>query len=285
MPPIWRGVLFVVFTAGLLILFRDSVLELWRLSSKDETYSHMPLIPLVSGCLLFSGRKAIFSGARPSWMAGILAAACGLALYGFETHAPQGINVRDPLAMMAFSGLTIWLGGFIGIFGIQAFRAAAFPLLFLVFLVPIPSFLLETIVSHLQSASTEVANLLFQVSGVPFLREGYSFHLPGISVTVAEQCSGIRSSISLFITGVLASHLALRTWWGKALLIGSVLPITIFKNALRVLTLSLLAVYVDPRVLDSALHRAGGIPFFGLALVLFGCVLWGLRKAEKRASR
>ena len=64
-------------------------------------------------------------------------------------------------------------------------------------------------------------------------------------------------------------------------LILSVLPITIFKNALRILTLTLLGAYVDQRILDSVVHRAGGIPFFGLALLLFGCVLWVLRKGDK----
>ncbi|MGE5856185.1 MAG: archaeosortase/exosortase family protein, partial [Syntrophaceae bacterium] len=64
----------------------------------------------------------------------------------------------------------------------------------------------------------------------------------------------------------------------------SIVPITIVKNAVRIVTLSLLAVYVDPRILSSAAHRRGGIPIFFLALVLLGAVLWFLRRGEKKRS-
>jgi len=79
---------------------------------------------------------------------------------------------------------------------------------------------------------------------------------------------------------VLAAHLGLKSWWRRGLLILAVLPITIFKNALRIITLTLLGAYVDPRILSSAMHRMGGIPFFGLALILFGGVWWLLRRSE-----
>jgi exosortase len=165
---------------------------------------------------------------------------------------------------------------------VQAFRAASFPLLFLLFLVPIPSFLLIAIIQFLQRASTEVAYALLVLTGVPFVRDGFTFELPGISVMVAQECCGIRSSIALFITGVLAAHLTLKTGLRRFLLILAVLPITIFKNALRIVTLTLLAAYVNKNILESQLHRAGGIPFFALALVFFGCVLWVLRRWEAR---
>jgi exosortase/archaeosortase family protein len=77
-------------------------------------------------------------------------------------------------------------------------------------------------------------------------------------------------------------HLFLSSWRRKFVLSLWVLPITIVKNAIRIVTLTLLGVYVDPRILESTLHSRGGIPFFVMALSLLGVVLWfwGGRRIE-----
>ena len=101
---------------------------------------------------------------------------------------------------------------------------------------------------------------------------------------MAKQCGGIRSSLVLFIVSILAGHLFLVSWKRKILLSLFVLPITIVKNSIRIVTLSLLGAYVDPRILDSAAHRRGGIPFFVVALSLLGIVLWLLRRSECKGA-
>ena len=118
---------------------------------------------------------------------------------------------------------------------------------------------------------------------VPFLREGFIFHLPGMSIEVAKECSSIRSSLALFITGIVAGHLFLKGGWKKVILALSVFPITVLKNGIRITTLSLLGVYVDKKfITQSLLHTSGGYFFYIPALVLLGIVLWVLRKREKR---
>ena len=127
--------------------------------------------------------------------------------------------------------------------------------------------------------------MLFMASGVPYLRDGFIFHLPGMSVEVAKECSGIRSGLALFITALLAGHLFLRTWWKKVILVVCIFPIAMFKNGIRITTLTLLGTYVDPRILQSSLHQEGGIPFFIIALLLMAPVLFFLRKSEGIGSR
>lgn len=281
----WRVVVFGIFTLAMAVVFRHSLVDLWHLSRGDETYSHMPLIPLVSAYLLFSARRRVASVAESALLPGVLILGLGVLLFlGGSSLFGTGVH-KDTLSLNTLAGLVIWLGGFIALFGLHSFRIASFPLLFLLFLVPIPTALLSTIVDLLQRASAEIANSLFVLLGVPFIRNDFVFELPGLSVMVARECSGIRSSISLFITGILAAHLCLTSPWRRAILILSVFPITVFKNALRVITLSLLGAYVDQRILDSQLHRAGGIPFFVLALLLFGSVLWVLKRSEGKAGR
>jgi len=106
--------------------------------------------------------------------------------------------------------------------------------------------------------------------------------LPGLTIEVAEQCSGIHSGISLFLVGILAGHIFLKSGWRKLVLVVAVVPIAIAKNGLRIVMLSLLGAYVDRQVLSGPLHKAGGIPFFGLALVMLAVVLWVLRRGESR---
>ena len=90
--------------------------------------------------------------------------------------------------------------------------------------------------------------------------------------------SGIRSSLALLITSVLAGQVFLVGRWRKMLLALAVFPVTIFKNAVRIVTLYLLSYFIDMRIIQGGfLHRSGGFIFFGLGLVMLGYVLWLLR--------
>jgi exosortase/archaeosortase family protein len=95
---------------------------------------------------------------------------------------------------------------------------------------------------------------------------------------VADACSGIRSGIALILTALLAGHMFLRSPWKKALLVAAVLPIAVLKNGLRIVSLSLLAIHVDPGILAGRLHNDGGIAFFLLALTLLLPILGLLRR-------
>jgi exosortase len=194
-------------------------------------------------------------------------------------------NPNDCLSLHML-GFVIWIQGcFVLSYGFTALKRALFPSLFLVFLIPIPTFILDPLVRVLQRGSAEAAYLVLKLVGVPIYREGFVFSLPGFTVEVAEQCSGIRSSLALFITSIVAGKLFLEKGWSRFTLAVSVFPVAMFKNGLRIVTLALLASYVDPRfVTGSWLHKSGGIPFFGVALLLLLPVLWGVRKAEKRSS-
>ena len=100
---------------------------------------------------------------------------------------------------------------------------------------------------------------------------------------VAKQCSGIRSSLYLFLTSLVFGQLFLRTSSRRAFLTLSVLPIAIFKNGLRIVTITLLGNYVHESILTSNLHRKGGIPFMIVAVIFLALVVKWLRKTEKYA--
>jgi exosortase len=116
--------------------------------------------------------------------------------------------------------------------------------------------------------------------GVPIFRTGFVFALPGVIIEVARECSGIRSSLALLITSLLAGHLFLRSGWTKAVLILATLPLLVVKNGIRIVSLTLRFDLVDPSFLTGRLHRSGGMLFFLLVLIMLAPVLRLLQKSE-----
>jgi len=278
-----RHCIFLALIAAGAALYGGPLAELGALFSRSELHQHIPLIPLVSGYFVFLNRREIFRGGGWSPRIGAAMIAAGGLYRVMAGMAETGPDRNDYLSAMML-GLVIWtLGSFVISYGIQGLKAGLFPMLFLAFTVPVPDFILEPSVAFLQAASAGAADLVFKITGVPYLREGMIFSLPGINVEVAEQCSGIRSSLALVITTIVAGKLFLRNGYGKAALVLAVIPVTIFKNGLRIVTLSLLASYVDPIFITGHwIHRSGGIPFFIVGLIMLAPVLWFLRRVEAR---
>jgi len=280
-----RHLLFLLLTLLAVLMGYTPLRDLLRLTDHKEYYSHILLIPLVSGFFFYTGRKAIFSNLKYSSTIGVPVILCGILLYLLGWDKGYQLNQDDYSSLMTFSVILFWIGGFVLVYGTNAFREAMFPILFLVFTIPIPSVLMEKTISALLAGSTVATDILFKLTGIPYLKEGAVIHLPGMSIEVAKECSGIRSSLGLFITAVLAGHLFLKTFQKKVVLALLVFPITVLKNGFRIVTLSSLAVYVDEKFLtQSFLHHSGGFLFYIPALLLLGIVLWWLRKLETKSN-
>jgi exosortase len=268
-----------------LALVGFSMRELASTALENDTYSHIPLIPVVSLFLMYSERQRIFSRLSSGWRVGsslLLAAAVFFVLAKSNLWAG---NIENELSVAMLAAVLAWAGAFALFFGANALRAASFPFLFLVFMIPIPEPLLSRTIVFLQEQSANAAGLFFRISGIPVFREGFIFTLPGISIRVAEECSGIRSTLALLITAVLAGHLFLRTLWKKVLLCVLVFPFAILKNGLRIMALSALAAYVNPGFLHGNLHKYGGMVFFVTGLVPLALVLMLLQKTDTGRTR
>ena len=272
-----RFLLFMAMFGASILLNLGFFRELVRFSLKNDYSSHILLIPIISAFLIFRDRDAIFNNWQDSKAAGIAVILAGILLLASAYLSPS----PDRLSLKAFSIAVVWIGAFILSFGWSSFKEAQFPLLFLVFVVPIPETLLPKILRTLQYGSADATEILFKLTGLPHFRQGLSFALPRINIEIAPQCSGIRSSMALLITSLLAAHLMLRTTWKKALFAILSFPMAMVKNAIRITTLSLLSVHIDTKYLiDSDLHHEGGILFYLSALALMLPILWLLRKSD-----
>jgi exosortase len=278
-----RKWLFLAFNVAFVLAFIGPLWDLVLTSYRSDTFSYIPFIPFISAYLIYLARETIFSHKTIYFVAGLIPISIGIAILFFTRKLTASFDHNDYLSVIALSMVLIWIGGFALCFGTRSLRAAVFPLLFLYFMVPIPTVALDKIIFFLQSGSTIAAHGFFKIFGIPTVREGFVFHFSTLDIVVAPECSGIRSALSLLITVLLAGHIFLRKGWSKAVLLLLIVPITIIKNGFRIAVLSILGVYVDRRILESELHRDGGILFFILALVLYGVVIMLLRKAEGRS--
>lgn len=152
--------------------------------------------------------------------------------------------------------------------GWQVVRVLAFPLGFLVFMVPVPDSVLGMVSFPLQLLATKIAAGVIQFCSIPVYREGNMLYFVHTQLEVAEACSGIRSIMALTMLSVIFAHLSGNGWWRKALLIFSAIPIAMLANILRVSGTGILAHFFGDKVARGFLHE-----FSGLAVFVFGLVL------------
>jgi exosortase len=285
-----RNIFFLLFSLVVLAAMAGPIRALIRYAMDTENThaSQIVLIPFISATLIYLNREKIFENVHYAALPALLPMIAGICV--FIAGKTVGLHFEkegDQLALMASSLVVFWVGGFLLFYGTRAFKAALFPLLFLIFCIPIPDFILDRTIAALQLWSANMAYVLIRISGTPVHRlSTMIFQMPGLSIEVAPQCSGIRSGISILISGLLAGHLFLRTYWRRVLLVLIAVPVLIFKNAVRIGTLSYLAVHFDKKWLtDSDLHRDGGILFFVLGLILLYPVLAMLTRSESKQRK
>jgi exosortase C (VPDSG-CTERM-specific) len=270
-----------VLSLIVIVFYARPLFDLTRYAFKSELYSHIVLIPFISLYLIWPKRKTLPVGS-PAWGAALLPLAVGIALLGFywlsaRAVRPEGVNY---LALMTLSFLLVMLGAALGTLGVQAVRAIAFPIAFLVFMIPFPLEMRNWIETVSQNASSDAAHFLLWIAGMPVLRSGTQFRLPGFSLQVAPECSGIHSTLVLFITSLLAGHLFLHTRWKQVVLALVVIPLAFLRNGFRVAVIGELCVRVGPHMIDSPIHHHGGPVFFALSLIPLFMLLSYLRKSE-----
>ncbi len=262
------------------LLYWKSLGALVSLCLSGDSYSHILLIPFIAIYLVASERRRIFAEAVAAVPAGVILIVSGISIsFLANRHFYRG-GAEHLLSGTTLGFVIVVAGAFVGCFGFEAARAARFPLLFLLLMVPLPDALLSRVIATLQQGSVEISYALFKMVDVPVLRRGVILAVPGVTIEVAKECSSIRSSMALFITCLLAARFYLRSFWRQVLFVAVSLLLSVVKNGIRIVTLTLLSIYVNPGFLRGDLHRDGGFVFFFLALIILWPILLTLRRSE-----
>ncbi len=277
-----------LLAAGLLtLMFVIPLGQLFRFAATSQFHSYILLVPFIAGYLIWLKRSALPAVGQPARLvAGAfgLAGTVVLAGYWLILRSRQ-LSEDDYLAVMTLAFLLFFYGVCGWFWGGRICRTVAFPLALLLFLLPIPTPAMPWIDAFLQHGSALAASVFFGMAGTPYLRDGLTFQLPGISLQVAPECSGIQSSLVLFIVGLLAAYLFLRTPWKRAVLVLLVIPLGLIRNGFRVFVIGELCVHIGPQMINSYIHRQGGPIFFALSLIPLFVLLVVLQKTEKRRGR
>jgi exosortase len=279
---------FFILLALTIVVFFIPLRALLRLTLHDDAYSYILLTPFISAYFIFLARKNIIADARYSTVQGGIIFGAGVILRFLPGLPACTFLANAPGTWMMVSLLLFFIGGIIALFGPGIIRHARFPLAFLVaFGIPLPEAVRSACVVALQWGSATVADAILNVAGATYARVGLCFHFPSMSIVIAPECSGIRSSSALVITSVVAARLFLSTMPGKISLIAVSLPLAMMKNGIRVATLALLGERVNPSfITHSSLHHKGGFIFFIIALMLlFACMLIIERVERTRTSK
>ena len=154
--------------------------------------------------------------------------------------------------------------------GPAALRIAWFPVLYFVFMVPLPDILVDAVTQPLKEwISSIVVELLYAV-GYPISRNGVMLSIGQYQMQVADACSGLHSMYSLSALGTLFMYImARRSLLHNAIMLASILPIAFAANIVRVIALVLITYHLGDEAGQGFLHGAAGIVLMLVALVLF----------------
>jgi exosortase C (VPDSG-CTERM-specific) len=273
----------LVETILLAICFYRPLSDLLRFTFHNELFSYIPMIPVISAYLIWTDRKKMTTEVCPSRTGAAVAFVLGAAIasvWWIGTRSGWTIDHQDYMTLMTLSFLFFFWGACLALPGWKIMRDAAFPAAFLIFAVPLPTLWVANIETFFQYTSAYAAKMFFTLAGTPALLQGLQINLPGFSLVVAPECSGIHSTLILFITSLLGAYLFLRRASLRVILALSILPLAILRNGFRIFVIGELCVHISPAMIDSPIHRKGGPIFFALSLIPLFFLLVFLRKRD-----
>ena len=241
----------------------------------NDYYSHGPLVPLISAFLawrLWIKWPAEQRQIKPAPL-GLLPLGIGLAAYLYALF--QRAYFVASLAMIVIIAGLVWY-----LLGTAALRRFAFPIGFLLFMVPLP--FIEPLSVPLALFTGTVSAAIVQLFGVPIVVNGAQITLPNTELVVGAQCSGLRSIVTLMTLVALVIFLVEGSWWKKLLLALSSVLIAGFGNIMRVASLLVVANVWGADAAFKYYHDYSGIVFFLSALALLLLFSWVLGCREIR---
>lgn len=229
---------------------------LWSAWNDETDYEHGPLYPLVIIGLLIHRHKVIRASIGSPCMWGLAVIGLGIFCYlvGFRTMQPR-ITLGALPYLMWGSALYLW--------GWPAAKKMIFPLFFFWLAIPLPSFQQATV--HLQLIATYLSEWGSGLFGVDTVVQGTAISSADgqwAPLEIAKGCSGIRSLMALIMITAVWSYLATMVLWKRMLLFFSALPLAIIGNALRVISILVIAEYGDAKWAAGTWHDWSGLLLF-----------------------
>lgn len=267
----------LVAGAGLLALY---VPTYWNAANgiwQTEDLGHGPIVLAVLAWLFWGARQRIAATPlRPARAVGSALLALGLACYVFgRVFNISSIEFGSHLPIVA--ALLLLLRG------PGALRTAWFPVLYLIFLAPLPGSLVDAVTQPLKHWISVIVVESLHAVGYPIARSGVMITIGQYQLLVADACSGLHSMFSLAALGTLFMYVMDRpSRLHNAIMVATIVPIAFAANIVRVIVLVLVTYHLGDEAGQGFLHGAAGIVLMVVALLLFFAVDSALNVVLKR---
>ncbi|HEU4938372.1 MAG TPA: exosortase A [Vicinamibacterales bacterium] len=249
-----------VLTGAILWMYAGIVSSLARQWASDDNYSHGFFVVPLALYFCWERRDALKAARRQPSIIGLILITVSLAiLLGGLLGAELFLTRISLIGVIAGVVLYVW--------GWQHFRRLAFPIAFLLLMIPLPTIVFNQIAFPLQLLASRAGEAVINLAGIPVLREGNVLQLPSRTLEVAEACSGIRSLVSLVMLAIVLGHFTEPRIGRRMLIALAAIPIAILANAARVAGTGLASELVSPAAAEGFLHTFSGWVLFVVAFI------------------
>ena len=231
---------------------------------QTDDHGHGPIIVAVLVWLFWGlHRKIAESPTRPSPALGW--PIFGLGLFVYFVGRVFGISILE------FGSQPLVVAGALLLMkGTPALRLAWFPVLYFIFMIPLPGILVDAITGSLKGWIANIVESALYTVGYPIARSGVILSIGPYQLQVADACSGLNSMFSLSALGTLFMYMmGQKSRLHTAIMLVSILPIAFAANIVRVITLVLVTYYMGDEAGQGFLHGAAGMLLMLVALLFF----------------
>ncbi len=251
-------------------VLKQMALQWWQ----DPNYGHGFIVPLFAGYVLCLRHHSLRMVSLEPSNLGLLVMVGAVGLLIAGTLGAELFTTRFSLLVL-LSGMVLFLAGW------KMLRALAFPLSYLVLMIPLPVIIYNQVTFPLQLRASQLAANCLELLRVPVLREGNVLFLPNYALEVVEACSGVRSLMSLVALAVAYGYLVESRLWVRITLVVLMLPIAVASNALRVVGTGVLTYFFGPQSAEGFFHLFSGWLIFTAAAAFMLLTHWLLSQVAK----
>jgi len=244
-----------------ILLYFNTFRWLYGVYRSDPESSHGFLVPPIIGYLIWSNRRKLRDFVPAPSSLGLALIVLGVLLQLVSVRS--GVHIGSILSFI----ITVW-GIVICFLGRSFFRKLRFPLIYMLFLIPLPGLVQASLTFPMKLFASKTSTGVMRALGLSVFREGNVIVLPNYSFEVADACSGLRSMTSLLALGALLAYFTQRGLLKRFLLFSLSVPVAIIANIVRIVATGLLAAYVSGKVATGFLHEFSGVLVFMVAIVL-----------------
>jgi exosortase D (VPLPA-CTERM-specific) len=258
----------------MLVIFADGIDKLVATWGGREEYSHGYLIPFVVAFLIWQKKDLLQRQPLDGAWAGV-----GVVVFGLFLFLVGDLSTLYVIVQYSF--LVVLYGVALSLLGWKGLRIIWIPLLMLVFMIPLPNFIIQALSGHLQLISSQLGVWVIRGFGISVLLEGNIIDLGSYQLQVVDACSGLRYLFPLMTFGFITAYFYKANLWKRAVIFLSSIPITVLMNSFRIGVIGVSVEYWGKGMAEGFLHDfEGWVVFMACTGVLF-IEMWLLTKIGK----